>query len=86
MATYGVTGPRERLAETAVELVGRLRPRTELPLLIGVGITEPAQAEEACAFADGVVVGSSIVRPLLEGARPETLRLSRTFATAVHRS
>src|SRR5262245_3255076 len=84
VATYGVTGARDRLAETAHELVGRLRPETELPLLLGVGITEPAQAAQACAFADGVVVGSALVQPLLEGDPPETERLVRAFAATVH--
>ena len=65
VATYGVTGERERLSETAAELVGRLRPLTDRPLLVGVGIGTPEQAAEACGFADGVVVGSTLVRLLL---------------------
>ena len=82
VATYGVTGARDRLAETAAELVGRLRPLTRRPLLVGVGIAEPAQAAEACAFADGVVVGSALVRPLLEGNPPAALALARAFRSA----
>jgi tryptophan synthase alpha chain len=85
VATYGVTGARDRLAETAAELVERLRPSTLLPLLVGVGITEPGQAAEACAFADGVVVGSALVRPLLEADRLEALGLAGAFGEAVHR-
>lgn len=84
VATYGVTGEREALAETAPELVRRLRPLTELPLLVGVGITEPAQARQACAFADGVVVGSALVQPLLEGDRTRALELAAAFAATVH--
>jgi tryptophan synthase alpha chain len=84
VATYGVTGARDRLAETAPELVRRLRPATDLPLLVGVGIAGPAQAEQACAFADGVVVGSALVQPLLEGDRSSTLGLTRSIAAAVH--
>lgn len=84
VATYGVTGARDRLPETAPELVRRLRPATDLPLLVGVGITEPAQAAQACAFADGVVVGSALVQPLLEGDRARTLGLAETFAATVH--
>ncbi|HET9250275.1 MAG TPA: tryptophan synthase subunit alpha, partial [Actinomycetota bacterium] len=83
VATYGVTGARERLAETAAELVGRLRPLTDRPLLVGVGIAEPAQATEACSFADGVVVGSALVRPLLAGDGATTLGLARDFRAAV---
>jgi tryptophan synthase alpha chain len=84
VATYGVTGARDRLAETAAELVGRLRPLTGRPLLVGVGIAEPAQAAEACAFADGVVVGSALVRPLLGGDPPAALALARAFRSAAH--
>ena len=84
VATYGVTGARELLAETAPELVRRLRPATDLPLLVGVGITEPAQAAQACAFADGVVVGSALVQALLEGARSRALGLAEAFAARVH--
>jgi tryptophan synthase alpha chain len=82
VATYGVTGARDRLAETAAELVGRLRPLTSRPLLVGMGIAEPAQAAEACAFADGVVVGSALVRPLLEEDPPTALALARAFRSA----
>jgi tryptophan synthase alpha chain len=84
VATYGVTGARDRLSETAPELVRRLRPATDLPLLVGVGITEPAQAAQACAFADGVVVGSALVQPLLEGTRSRALGLAEAFAATVH--
>jgi tryptophan synthase alpha chain len=82
VATYGVTGARDRLAETAAELVGRLRPLTNRPLLVGVGIAEPAHAAEACAFADGVVVGSALVRPLLEEDPPAALALALAFRSA----
>jgi len=84
VATYGVTGAREHLAETATDLVDRLRPETDLPLLIGVGISEPSQAAEACAFADGVIVGSALVEPLLEGDASRMSRLAAAFAGSVH--
>jgi tryptophan synthase alpha chain len=83
VATYGVTGERERLAGTAAELVGRLRPLTDRPLLVGVGIAEPFQAAQACAFADGVVVGSALVRPLLEADAAAALRLAGAFRAAI---
>jgi tryptophan synthase alpha chain len=83
VATYGVTGERQRLAETAAELVGRLRPLTDRPLLVGVGIAEPSQASQACAFADGVVVGSALVRPLLDGDPAAALRLAGAFRAAI---
>jgi tryptophan synthase alpha chain len=83
VSTYGVTGERDALATTAEELVASLRPLTDLPLLVGVGIATPAQAEEACRFADGVVVGSAIVRRLLRGDREGAVRLTAAFREAV---
>jgi tryptophan synthase alpha chain len=83
VSTYGVTGARDELAGTAEEVVRALRPLTDLPLLVGVGITTPAQAAAACRFADGVVVGSALVRPLLDGDPGEAVRLAAAFRGAV---
>lgn len=67
----GVTGERTSLAASATVIAGRLKAVTDKPVLIGVGVGTPAQAVEASAVADGVVVGSALVRRLLEGAGPE---------------
>ena len=83
VATYGVTGARERLAATAERLVGAIRPLTDLPLLVGVGIGTPEQAAEACAFADGVVVGSALVRHLVESDRRGALDDAGAFRAAI---
>jgi len=83
VATYGVTGERERLAGTAEEVVRALRPLTDLPLLVGVGIGTPAQAAQACAFADGVIVGSALVRRLVEGDPDGALAMAGEFRAAI---
>jgi tryptophan synthase alpha chain len=83
VATYGVTGERERLSDTADEVVQALRPLTDVPLLVGVGIGTPAQAADACGFADGVIVGSAIVRRLLDADREGALGLAREFRAAI---
>jgi tryptophan synthase alpha chain len=83
VATYGVTGERRELAGTAREVVEALRPLTDVPLLVGVGIGTPEQAAEACAFADGVIVGSALVRRLLDGDRDGALELARSFRAAI---
>jgi tryptophan synthase alpha chain len=83
VATYGVTGEREALSGTAAQVVEALRPLTDLPLLVGVGIGTPAQAADACRFADGVVVGSALVRHLLGGERDAAVRLAGAFRDAV---
>lgn len=66
----GVTGERDALAATATVIAERLRRVTDKPVLIGVGISNAEQAVQACAAADGVVIGSALVRRLLEGAGP----------------
>lgn len=83
VSTYGVTGERAALSGAARELVGALRPLTDLPLLVGVGVSTPVQAVEACGFADGVVVGSALVRYLLEGDRSGALVLASRFREAL---
>jgi len=63
----GVTGERSTLASTAVSLARRLKAVTDVPVLVGVGVSNAAQAHEASQVADGVVMGASVVRRLLEG-------------------
>jgi len=67
----GVTGERQALATSAAVMGARLKAVTDLPVLIGVGISTPAQAVAAADSADGVIVGSALVRRLLDGAGPE---------------
>ena len=67
----GVTGERAALAASASVMARRLKAATDKPVLIGVGISNPDQAVEASAVADGVVVGSALVRRLLDGTGPD---------------
>jgi tryptophan synthase alpha chain len=68
VATLGVTGERESLAGTATTLAERVRAMTEIPLVLGVGISTPDQASIAGSIADGVIVGSALVRTVMEAA------------------
>ncbi|HJX07234.1 MAG TPA: tryptophan synthase subunit alpha [Actinomycetota bacterium] len=86
VATYGVTGARDTLAATAREVVEAMRPHTDVPLLVGVGIATPELAREACAFADGVIVGSAMMAPLLDGDRAGVGTLAAAFSDAVRTS
>ncbi len=67
----GVTGERTTLASTAAVLGRRLKAATDKPVLLGVGVGTPEQAAEATVDADGVIVGSALVRRLLEGVGPD---------------
>jgi tryptophan synthase alpha chain len=71
VSLMGVTGERVELADHARRMGERLKAATDRPALLGVGISTPAQAVEAAASADGVVIGSALVRRLLEGGGAE---------------
>jgi len=58
----GVTGERQALSDEARPLVERLHELTEVPVALGFGLSTPAQVAEAAQVADGVVVGSALVR------------------------
>lgn len=67
----GVTGERDALAASALEIAARCKEATDLPVLVGVGVSNADQARQICEVADGVVVGSALVRRLLAGEGPE---------------
>ena len=71
VSLLGVTGERAKLSEGALEMGRRLKAATDKPVLLGVGLSTPEQAVEATSIADGVIVGSALVRRLLEGGGPE---------------
>ena len=68
---HGVTGERGDLGADAAKVVERIRACTDMPVCVGVGVSTPDQAAEVCEVADGVVVGSALVRRLLEGEGPD---------------
>ena len=83
VATYGVTGAREHVEDSAAAVVAGMRPHTDLPLLLGVGIGSPEQAAEVCAFADGVVVGSVLMSRIVGGDVEGAMRLAADFRAAL---
>ena len=71
VGTLGVTGERATLAVTASEIASRLKACTDRPVLVGVGVSNASQAVEVATVADGVIVGASVMRRLLEGLGPD---------------
>jgi len=63
----GVTGERTTLAGTATALAARVKKVTSMPVLVGVGVSNAEQAVEASKVADGVIMGASVVRRMMEG-------------------
>jgi tryptophan synthase alpha chain len=62
----GVTGERDQLAASATALATRVMAITDLPVLVGVGVSNAEQAYQASRIADGVIQGASVVRRLME--------------------
>ncbi|GAB7050082.1 tryptophan synthase subunit alpha [Catenuloplanes indicus] len=73
VSVLGTTGERDRLDAAAGPLATAVRALTELPVLIGFGVSTPEHAAAAVTHADGVVVASALMRRLLDGASPAEL-------------
>ncbi len=66
----GVTGARTKLPEYLTEFVKNIKSKTDVPVAVGFGISQPAQAGEVANYADGVIVGSAII-DVIENSKPE---------------
>ena len=62
----GITGERDVLATSSLKMAARLKAITDKPVLIGVGVSSPEQAVEVSQVADGVVIGSAVIRRVLD--------------------
>jgi tryptophan synthase alpha chain len=90
-STMGVTGARAETSSLAPALVARVREATSLPVCVGLGVSTGAQAAEVAAYADGVIVGSALVRRLLDATSPSAgvkavAELTRELAEGVRAS
>ncbi len=80
----GVTGARSQLPPQVAAFVRRVRRRTSKPLYVGFGISTPEQAARVAEVADGVIVGSAILRRVQEGAKPHEIeRFVASFRRAI---
>jgi len=82
ISRLGVTGLQEHTAASLPETILRLRSTTSLPICVGFGISTPAQARAVGELADGVVVGSAIVKAAEESTEA-VLRLTRSLREAL---
>ncbi len=81
-STMGVTGARDSVDSAAEDLVRRTRAVTDLPVCVGLGVSNGEQAAAVARFADGVIVGSALVRTLTEAdSREDALRRLRELVT-----
>ncbi len=71
VSVVGTTGERASLSDRYAEVIARARARTSVPVALGFGISTPAQAREAAdAGADGVIIGTRLVRAAAESDDP----------------
>ena len=68
----GVTGTRTSVSSSARDLVSRIRESVLTPVCVGLGVSTPEQAKEVASYADGVIVGSALIKVLLEQSNFET--------------
>ncbi|HUE17372.1 MAG TPA: tryptophan synthase subunit alpha [Planctomycetaceae bacterium] len=95
LSVAGTTGVREMLPEELAQQLGELRTKTKLPLAVGFGIGRPEQVDSLRGLADGVIVGSALVRQVgrLSGPSPapraqvleEIAKFARAMAAAAHK-
>ena len=69
----GITGERAALGEQGAVLARRMKALTDKPVLMGFGVSGPDQAVAVSADSDGAIVGTAIVRRILEGETPEQI-------------
>ncbi|MEU0038289.1 tryptophan synthase subunit alpha [Streptomyces sp. NPDC006333] len=85
-ATDGVTGNPQPVSPRLPDLIARIRGLASLPVAAGIGISTPAQARTAAAWADVVVVGSAVIRRMQASPRAQTAAAAaagRDFAAAL---
>lgn len=82
VSTTGVTGERASLSAELSDLVARVRDNTDLPVAVGFGVSTPEQASAVARIADGVIVGSALVRHQKDPVI--LLERARELADAVH--
>jgi tryptophan synthase alpha chain len=68
VSVTGITGERTELPQSLIDNVGWLREKTPLPICIGFGISQPEHVRKLAPVADGLIVGSAVVRRIAEAA------------------
>jgi len=82
ISRLGVTGMQSAIASGLAETIGRLRSVTALPVCVGFGISGPEQAKSVATMADGVIVGSAVVRAA-ETSVDSAVELVRAMRVAI---
>ncbi|MFN2110009.1 MAG: tryptophan synthase subunit alpha [Anaerolineae bacterium] len=81
VSLVGVTGARDSLPPNLADFIARVRAVTEKPLAVGFGIATPEQAAQVAQIADGVIVGSALVKAV--GAAEHPAEAARAFVAGL---
>ena len=84
VSRLGVTGEQSELAQDLAEQLARIKAHTDKPIAVGFGISTPDQAAKVAHLAEGVVVGSAIVRLIAQqGDSPEAPKVVEAFVKSL---
>ena len=79
ISVTGVTGVRDQVSDRSFDLLDRVRTHTDLPLAVGFGISSRAHVEEVGNNAEGAVVGSALIKVMLDSPREELVERASRF-------
>ena len=83
VSVTGVTGARDAVSQRGLDLVGRVRAHTGLPLAVGFGISAPEHVAAVGRRADAAVVGSALVRVIMDAPREEVVARASAFVASL---
>jgi tryptophan synthase alpha chain len=83
ISRLGVTGARSELPPDLPQLVTRIKSLTDKPVAVGFGISTPAQVSDVCRMADGVVVGSALVKTIIDNADGDLAGAVQAFTASL---
>ncbi len=83
VSVTGVTGARDTVATDLSTFVDRVRQATDLPLSVGFGISRPEQVQQVAQIADGIIVGSALIKAGASGTNAERIEAVRSLATSL---
>ena len=84
VSVAGVTGARTELRSSAEELVERVRRFTDLPLIVGFGVSRPEHVQAISRFADGAVVASALLDAVSKAPKDKVLEVASEFVRSLN--
>ena len=83
ISVTGVTGVRDQVSARSFDLLNRVKLHTDLPLAVGFGISNRGHVEEVGRMADAAVVGSALIRVMLDSPREELVERASRFVAGL---